>query len=1163
MIFIKEKTRTRRKHNGKQKTQTVSRPAAVYGIAVRTAWIGVGGGGEYAEGAQAETGGMCDHHPEHTADCGYREAEPGQPCGHEHTVDCYTDILICGHDEEDGQTESENDETHEHTQGCYKLDCPHKRGMHDDECGYTKAVKGRPCGYVCEICRTIDSGMEENVSAGEGVTSSTEETASGTEETASSTEETTSSTEETASSTEETASSTEETASGTEETTSSTEETTRSTEETTSSTEETTISMEGTNNSTEKAANSAGESVSNTEETIVGNTLPVPEQTEPETVQQTGKTVILITDFDSLDAEVQNRLVPAGTEWDALALPATLRASGYLVTDDTEQLPEALTVKGITWEIDPDNELNDGNSTYSPEIGSYCLTPVLPEGYELESGVELPEIYVMIDGQVATLAYDGSVYSKNDVDVINAIIDNNGLTGFDKDDPAGWSASGNMIVTWNSESPKRIDRLALNSKSLRGTLDVSGLTKLERLNCNSNQLTGLTVTGLASLTSLDCSYNRKLAELDVTSNTALTSLYCNGNNLATLDVSAQRGLTSLDCYENPIAFLKLSDDKQLTVSSATGGTVRLTWYTHSTKSVSLTATAEDGYTFQGWTTTGTNLSDTTTKKVTFTLDNVITVTPIFSNPNADKAAVAAAKSAIEGGSYTVAQANAGTKEALQTALTQQINNLPGMSATGITVTASNITVSNFSGATAGNADNKNGTNGSFSFTVALSKGTASDTTTTKDGTITATAYTDPNDTNNDGYHDGDVAVINAIIENNGLSADKDDPAGWGTSDIVTWNSEAPKRIIELSLGDGNLEGALNLSGLTALTTLECYRNNLTELDVTNLASLTALDCHTNQLRKLELAGLTNLARLVCDENKLTKLDVSGQTNLTWLLCDNNPLTFLKLGDGKELTVGSAAGGTVKLTAYTHSSKSVGLTATAKDGYTFQKWTATGTTLTSSIVNPVTFTLDSVITLMPVFNNPNEEAVTDANSGGGSSSDGSDSGSSSSVSSGITVQSPATQQPEIPITGIAQPLEADENGSVTVTDDTVSSAINAAKQEAQRMGNTKIPAVNPGIYGHGAVGVKVVPFTVNLPPAPVFHNACGVKPVPFFLYLLPAGDRLPILIIQVQPGVVLRPALYNGLVHYNPHEPVQNGGGLCPGGAVPGTEPLAVLTGHYS
>ena len=117
----------------------------------------------YAEGSSpVYRGGVCEHHPEHTEACGYMEAEPGQPCQHQHTKDCYTDELICGFDDEDTPTATDSDASavHEHTQECYTLDCPHERGEHDDTCGYVEAVPESPCTHSCELCDPQD---KENV----------------------------------------------------------------------------------------------------------------------------------------------------------------------------------------------------------------------------------------------------------------------------------------------------------------------------------------------------------------------------------------------------------------------------------------------------------------------------------------------------------------------------------------------------------------------------------------------------------------------------------------------------------------------------------------------------------------------------------------------------------------------------------------------------------------------------------------------------------------------------------------------------------------------------------------------------------------------------------------------------------------------------------------
>ena len=48
--------------------------------------------------ASEEKAGFCEHHTEHTADCGYQEAQPRADCTHEHTEDCYKIVENCIHE---------------------------------------------------------------------------------------------------------------------------------------------------------------------------------------------------------------------------------------------------------------------------------------------------------------------------------------------------------------------------------------------------------------------------------------------------------------------------------------------------------------------------------------------------------------------------------------------------------------------------------------------------------------------------------------------------------------------------------------------------------------------------------------------------------------------------------------------------------------------------------------------------------------------------------------------------------------------------------------------------------------------------------------------------------------------------------------------------------
>ena len=156
------------------------------------------------------------------------------------------------------------------------------------------------------------------------------------------------------------------------------------------------------------------------------------------------------------------------------------------------------------------------------------------------------------------------------------------------------------------------------------------------------------------------------------------------------------------------------------------------------------------------------------------------------------------------------------------------------------------------------------------------------------------------------YNVGDIAVINGIIDNNGLTSwtkapidGSSVPSGW--SPAVKWSTDPTnKRVKELNLYYKGLTGDLNLSGLASLTTLDCGDNYLTSLDVTGTA-LKTLNCYWNELTSLDVSGLTSLETLNCCWNELTSLNVSGLASLGSLDCGGNSLTSLDLSGLASLT----------------------------------------------------------------------------------------------------------------------------------------------------------------------------------------------------------------------------------------------------------------------
>ena len=100
------------------------------------------------------------------------------------------------------------------------------------------------------------------------------------------------------------------------------------------------------------------------------------------------------------------------------------------------------------------------------------------------------------------------------------------------------------------------------------SLDVSMLTKLTNLTCSNNSLTSLDVSMLAELTYLDCRYN-SLLSLDVSKCTKLTTLRANHQNVTLQQVV--KGSNSL-IIENPVTF-NGSKINKVTGATTEGGNI--------------------------------------------------------------------------------------------------------------------------------------------------------------------------------------------------------------------------------------------------------------------------------------------------------------------------------------------------------------------------------------------------------------------------------------------------------------------------------------------------------------------------------------------------------------------------------------------------------------
>jgi TPR repeat protein len=149
------------------------------------------------------------------------------------------------------------------------------------------------------------------------------------------------------------------------------------------------------------------------------------------------------------------------------------------------------------------------------------------------------------------------------------------------------SATNAIVYEYENDAPHTIRITAQNLTSLDchsnqlTALDVSGNTALVQLYCHDNRLTALNVSNNKDLMWLDCGKNQ-LTALDVSSNMALWHFTCNNNRLTALDVSGNTTLTYLDCDNNRLTALDVSrntdlknlycSDNQLTALDVSGNT---------------------------------------------------------------------------------------------------------------------------------------------------------------------------------------------------------------------------------------------------------------------------------------------------------------------------------------------------------------------------------------------------------------------------------------------------------------------------------------------------------------------------------------------------------------------------------------------------------------
>ena len=137
---------------------------------------------------------------------------------------------------------------------------------------------------------------------------------------------------------------------------------------------------------------------------------------------------------------------------------------------------------------------------------------------------------------------------------------------------------------------------------------------------------------------------------------------------------------------------------------------------------------------------------------------------------------------------------------------------------------------------------------------------------------------------------------------------------YGKDKILT-ESEI-KGITEMYVSYMGIKDLKGIEHFTALTKLDCSRNDLKSLDVSNNKALTELYCSDNSLESLDVSKNTALTVLHCSLNGLKSMDVSKNTALRELRCSDNSLKSLDVSKNTALTVFRCCGNQIKGLAMT-------------------------------------------------------------------------------------------------------------------------------------------------------------------------------------------------------------------------------------------------------
>ena len=357
------------------------------------------------------------------------------------------------------------------------------------------------------------------------------------------------------------------------------------------------------------------------------------------------------------------------------------------------------------------------------------------------------------------------------------------------------------------------------NNSTLATFYINDCPALTTLNCYSNALTSLSLSGNTALTTLKC-YSNKLTTLDASSLTKLATLYCYNNALTSLKVSGCTALTDLRCFSNT---------SLATITGLTNCTAMKKLYCYSCALTDLSAV--NSMTNLDY------LSCHSNKLTSLSLTNKSKLTTVecYSNPNLT-AAYIYGNSALT--SLSIFSCPALTK------LYCNNNKLPSLSLSGNTAMTYLECSSNQ--------------------LTSLDVSALTNLTTLACNHNQLTALNVDNNTKLQDFYCNNNKLTSLTVTSK--------------SKLTEVNASNNPNMTTLTVANNSALKVLDTKNCTALTTANCYNNALTSLTVTGNTAMKTLYCYGNQLTSLDVSNCNALSTLYCYKNKISGTDMTTLVN---------------------------------------------------------------------------------------------------------------------------------------------------------------------------------------------------------------------------------------------------------------------------------------------